>query len=389
MMTQTLAILIDAYRDLQARKLFWTVVILNILAMALFAMFGTNDHALTFLWYEPFGRFLKPVDYKILYSNVVVGVWFTWIATILALISTAGIFPDLLTSGSIDLYLAKPISRLRLFLTKYLAGLLFVALQVTVFALMSFLVLGLRGGLWEPGLFAAIPLVLVFFSYLFGICALLGVWTRSTVAALLLTLLAWGGIWAVDFVDKQSGRFIAMMNQQHEMLTREIDALDPQIAHAESLLASDGNGNDELAAQHDKLIAELKQRRERAVTSRDRMIVPDTLFTVQKVLYNVKSFVPKTRETLSLLDRVLFKDKDLQQASKPADDTATENPTPAPPPRFGPGRGPPGGMSGASITLVQAQIDRQRPIWWIVGTSLLFEAVCLALAAWHFCTRDF
>jgi ABC-type transport system involved in multi-copper enzyme maturation permease subunit len=226
MMTQTLAILTDAYRDLQARKMFSTVVILNVLAMALFALLGANDHALTFLWYEPFGRFLGPVDYKVLYSNIVVGVWFTWVATVLALISTAGIFPDLLTSGSIDLYLAKPISRLRLFFTKYLAGLLFVALQVSIFALMSFLVLGVRGGLWEPGLFVAIPLVLVFFSYLFGICALLGIWTRSTIAALLLTLLAWSGIFAVDFADKQSGRVIAMMSLQHQMQTREIETLD-------------------------------------------------------------------------------------------------------------------------------------------------------------------
>jgi len=381
MITQTLAILTDSYRDLQARKMFWTAVILNILAMALFALFGANDHALTFLWYEPFGRFLKPVDYKILYSNIVVGIWFTWIATILALVSTAGIFPDLLTSGSIDLYLAKPISRLRLFFTKYLAGLLFVALQVSIFALMSFLVLGLRGGLWEPGLFVAIPLVLLFFSYLFGICALLGIWTRSTIAALLLTLLAWGGIFALDFADKQSGRAIAIMNLQHEMQTLEIDALDTQIARAGSLLASKEN---------DGLVAQLKQRRESAVTSRDRMIVPGTLFTAQKVLYNIKSFVPKTRETLSLLDRVLFQDKDLQQASKLSDNTASDNPPPAPPPRFGPGPSPPGGMPGVStLTLIQAQLDRQRPVWWIIGTSLIFEAVCLSLAAWHFCTRDF
>jgi hypothetical protein len=381
MITQTVAILIDAYRDLQARKLFWTVIILNILAMSLFALFGANDHALTFLWYEPFGRFLKPVDYKILYSNVVVGLWFTWIATILALISTAGIFPDLLTSGSIGLYLAKPISRLRLFFTKYLAGLLFVALQVSIFALMSFVVLGLRGGLWEPGLFLAIPLVLLFFSYLFGICTLLGIWTRSTIAALLLTLLAWGGIFTVDFADKQSGRAIAMMNLQHEMQTREIVALDAQIARAESLPASKEN---------DDLVAQSKQRRERTAASRDRMIVPATLYTAQKVLYNVKSFVPKTRETLSLLDRVLFQDKDLQEASKLSDNPAPGNLPPAPPPRFGPGPGPAGGMPSASaITLIQAQLDRQRPVWWIIGTSLLFEAVCLALAAWHFCTRDF
>jgi ABC-type transport system involved in multi-copper enzyme maturation permease subunit len=388
MMTQTLAILIDAYRDLQSRKMFWTVVLLNVLVMALFALLGANDHALTFLWWEPFGRFLGPVDYKILYSNVVVGLWFTWIAAVLALVSTAGIFPDLLTSGSIDLYLARPISRLRLFFTKYLAGLLFVALQVSIFALMSFVVLGLRGGLWEPGLFAAIPLVLIFFSYLFGICALLGMWTRSTVAALLLTLLAWGGIFVIDFADKQSGQAIAMMTLQHELQTREIDSMETQIARAESSRAS--AQKDESAGKLDEQIAQLKQRRERAVASRDRMIVPSRLESARKVLYDIKSFIPKTRETLSLLDRVLFQDKELQQASKVSDNPANNLPSAGPPPGFGPGRGPPGGMPGGStIALIQARIDRQRSVWWIVGTSLLFEAACLALAAWHFCTRDF
>jgi hypothetical protein len=31
----------------------------------------------------------------------------------------------------------------------------------------------------------------------------------------------------------------------------------------------------------------------------------------------------------------------------------------------------------------------KRPIWWIVGTSLGFEAVVLAVAAWIFCRRDY
>ncbi len=30
-----------------------------------------------------------------------------------------------------------------------------------------------------------------------------------------------------------------------------------------------------------------------------------------------------------------------------------------------------------------------RSPWWIVGTSLAFEAVILALASWVFCRRDF
>jgi hypothetical protein len=380
MMTQTWAILVDAYRDMQSRKLFWTVLILNVLAMLAFGLFGANDHALTFLWWEPFGRFLGPVDYKILFSNAVVGIWLTWAATILALISVAGIFPDLMTSGSIDLYLSKPISRLRLFFTKYMSGLLFVALQVTVFSVMSFLVLGVRGGFWEPGLFYAIPLVVLFFSYLFGICVLLGVLTRSTIAALLLTILAWGGIAGLDFVDKQAGRAVAMMALQHESLERQIESLDAQIARTRNEPQTDVS---------DRSLATLKNRREETLRQRDRMIAPDLLISAQKVAYYAKTFVPKTRETLGLLDRILFNDNDLAQASKINTESAEQAPPSfAPPPGRGggPGRGP---AANVSESLVQAQLDRQRSIWWVVGTSLVFEAVMLALAAWYFCTRDF
>ena len=73
----------------------------------------------------------------------------------------ASIFPDFVDRGSIDLMLSKPIGRTRLFFTKFLTGLLFAGLQVTVFTLASFLVIGLRGGDWEPWIFIAVPLVLV------------------------------------------------------------------------------------------------------------------------------------------------------------------------------------------------------------------------------------
>ena len=44
-------------------------------------------------------------------------------------------------------------SRLRLFLTKYLSGLLFVGLQVTVFSVLCFVVIGFKAGAWEPAIF--------------------------------------------------------------------------------------------------------------------------------------------------------------------------------------------------------------------------------------------
>ena len=363
-MTQTLAIFIDAYRELNAKKLFWTVLILNVLAIGAFAMLGVKGDAMTFLWYEPFGTLLGPMEYKLFYSMFVVGLWFSWVATILALISTAGIFPDLMASGAIDIYLSKPIGRLRLFATKYLSGLLFVTLQVTIFSTVSFIVLGWRGGVWQPGVFWSIPLVVIFFSYLFGFCVLLGVWTRSTIAALLITLLAWGGIFIVDFVDRQAGTVLYFASIQRESLDRQIAQLETRIAAA----------TPEPEAAGEVSVQTLTQRRDRLIAERNRSLPREGLETTRNVMFYIKSVMPKTRETLNLLDRQLFSDEDLNAAIDAARNSDTI-------PRRRPG--------GPNMAIFQMALDRERPVWWIVGTSLLFEGVALVLAAWHFCTRDF
>ena len=75
-----------------------------------------------------------------------------------------------MTAGSIDLFVQKLICLVGLFFTEYLAGLLFAALQVTIFTAACFLVIGPRGPVWEPGLFLAVPIVVCFFSYLFSVC---------------------------------------------------------------------------------------------------------------------------------------------------------------------------------------------------------------------------
>jgi hypothetical protein len=72
----------------------------------------------------------------------------------------------------------------------------------------------------------------------------------------------------------------------------------------------------------------------------------------------------------------------LQEASRIAEDAVAA--------RVEAGRGLGGrGRRGVDMTLIRAKLDRQRSMWWVIGTSVLFEVACLALAAWHFCTRDF
>lgn len=234
---QSLAMLLDAYRELSARKLFWLSMMLSGIVVIAFAIIGINENGVTLLGYEvglPFfnTNLIAPATfYKLVFQSLGVQIWLTWAATILALVSTAGMIPEFIASGAIETTLSKPISRLRLFLTKYLTSLLFVALQVTVFTFCSFMVIGFRGGSWEFGLFLAIPIVLTVFSYLYCICALLGLLTRSAIAALLLTVLVWFSIFIVDAAEKnllmfKSGYDIAvkMHDEQITKLQTRLDA---------------------------------------------------------------------------------------------------------------------------------------------------------------------
>ncbi len=398
MMTQTLALLLDAYRELRAKKMFWIVLLLNVVVIGSFSVVGVHDGQLSILWFKPLpaNRFMPAMYlYKTLFSTVIVGFWFTWVATLLALVSTAGIFPDFLSSGSVDLFLARPISRLRLFFTKYLAGLLFVTLQVGVFTVLSFLVLGVRAGLWQPGLFIAIPLVVLFFSYLFGICAFLGVWTRSTMAALMLTLLAWVIIWGADFSDRTFMSNDASQAVQMASLDDQIDAAQSALAKAQSQpLAPEtpaGPATDSAAASTasapsaqvtETQLARLQHTLSDLQDQRKQAEVPQAYTVAENISFGIKSIVPKTRETMDLLDRLLFSDQDLQEAAK-AREQAAENQ-----PNFRPAaKG--SRMRQAEVALQVQQAERQRSVWWIIGTSLLFEAVMLAVAVWIFCTRDF
>src|SRR5690242_16624358 len=130
---QTLALILDAYRELNSRRMFWIALVINgIVVLAFLAIGVTPDGRLSlFGMHLPLPLpFSKAELYKVAFSNLGIGVWLTFVAMILAVISTASIFPELISGGAIDLYLSKPIGRLRLFFTKYAAGLLFVTLQV-------------------------------------------------------------------------------------------------------------------------------------------------------------------------------------------------------------------------------------------------------------------
>lgn len=316
-MSQTMAIFHDAYRGLKARKMFWVVLVISALVVAAFACLGITDRGLKVLFWEiEFGLTAKDMSpatfYKMMFTTLGIRIWLSWVVTILALISTAGIFPAFIASGSIDLVVSRPIGRIRLFLTQYVAGLLFVALQITVFCLASFLVIGLRGGAWEPGIFLAIPLVLCFFSYLFSVCVLLGVMWRSTVAALLLTILFWGMLAGLHRAEALVLFFELQQQQKQEGREVRIKGVEARLrARAAATGPSSAPAGSRPALQEE--LAELRDKCDRTASG------VEMLKTAHRILYGIKTFLPKTSETIDLLERTLIHTADMPEPDEEQD----------------------------------------------------------------------
>jgi len=391
MLTQTAALFLDAYRELNARKMFWVVLALSGLVVLAFAAAGINAQGITFLHWQIRAPIIntnlisRELFYKYLFSNFGVGFWLTWVGLALALVSTASIVPDFVAGGSVDLYLCRPISRLRLFLTKYLTGLLFVGLQVCVFTAACFLVMGLRGGVWSPRTFLAIPLVLLVFSYLFAFCVLVGLLTRSTIAAVLLTTLFWLLIFGVDTGEKFTLRNTIAGDIETAAYANQFGYNDKELALARQRQA-DG---DPTAAQEIQRVTTARA----ALEEKKRTSDPgrQNFATMHRILYAAKTVLPKTSETNTLIDRWLDVGNDIaiNRAERRADRrAATATAT--------------GGgwfsrfKDRTEVSTDDPEVERQigdrlrhRPTSWVLGTSLAFEAALLALAAWLFCRRDF
>lgn len=405
---QTAALLLDSLRMLRSRALFWISLGISALVMLIYASigFGQNGLSLFFgLWEleDPFfisGSPWARTLYLGIFSNVVVTIWLGWAATILALVSTSSVFPDFMAAGSIEMVLSKPISRLRVFLIKFLGSLLFVLLQVAIFCVGVFFCVGFRIDEWLWSIFAAVPLVTVFFSYLYAFNVLMGLITRSGLAALIFTAVFWIVLFAV-----QSGEagLRSIANEQAVRLER----IELRIADQEARLAAAGEATrpSEQRAR-DRLETELDANRARAAEAQERL---DAIDGWHRPLEIAMAILPKNQATIALLDRWLLPDSRYTMTEimlgeyREVPEEGVSNAETSPSAAERPGEGEDASSAAESpeagreerraMRREAARRDladkRETSEWYIIGSSLAFEAFLLGLAAWIFARRDF
>jgi ABC-type transport system involved in multi-copper enzyme maturation permease subunit len=133
-------------------------------------------------------------------ENHIMNVGAAWIVVLLSIVVTAFIIPNMLRKGAVDLLLVRPLNRPQLLLYRYLSGVLYVGTTVGLMFGVVWLVLGLRSGVWKPGLLLSVPVITFFFAVLYAASTLIGVVSRSAVAAILMTCIIWFGLWILSMV---------------------------------------------------------------------------------------------------------------------------------------------------------------------------------------------
>lgn len=324
-----MTLLVDSLRLLRARVLFWVTLSISAIAALLYLSIGFTPTGVSILFGMTeiqneavhAGSPLAETFYLGLFSKFLVGLWLSWIAVGLALISCAPIFPDFMSEGSIGIPLSKPVSRLTLFFCKYVGALLFVILQVTIFCVIVFIALKWRLDVWNPSVFWAVPLVTLVFSYIYSVVVLVSVKTRSVLAA----VLAGVGIWLLAWMGQKSEEVMYMI------------AYPTQNG---GIVINDGHAGS-----------------------------PNQAKQWHQMTVWMMACLPKTGETMNVMDRLMVV----------------------------------GGKTGFSNSSFIASLfgqpgDHDDPLekaltrnstTYIIGTSLIFEAVMLGMAAWIFCRRDY
>jgi ABC-type transport system involved in multi-copper enzyme maturation permease subunit len=337
-MIQAYTILLDSLRMLRASKLFWVSIWISTFVALVYASIGFTTTGISI----GFGLFEFDIAlmrkgtaesemFYVMIFNFIVRFWLAWFSMALAFISTCSIFPKFLQTGSVELVLSRPISRLRLFTLKYMGGLMFVSLQTALFCLVAFVAIGLRVNEWNFTVFWAVPVITFSFSLIYCVGVLIGILTKSSVFALLGALLFWVMTlipqWAEDFFYQKA-------------------YLMPQIG-----------------IDIDMTTGQLREPDEDSL---------NFLKQAHSVAQSVTKILPKSRQcTISLNRLIRFKERDSILAT------------------FDPGSALLGEAPDPVLREAMEKYELRHTWFSIIGTSLIFEILVLAGAATIFIRRDY
>ncbi len=192
MLSTTVALVRDTFREAFARKIFWGLFGLSTL-MILFFLFPLKIDLVegAMATVSLFGRSTnRTTDVDRLVRGVYGGIatfLYTW-GMFLAVFASAGLIPSVLEPGRIELLLSKPVSRTHILLGRYLGNILVVSCNVIFLVLGVWTILGVKTGIWSMTFLVSIATSIFIFAVLLSVVVLIGVIFESPALATMITV---------------------------------------------------------------------------------------------------------------------------------------------------------------------------------------------------------
>ncbi|HKB72048.1 MAG TPA: ABC transporter permease subunit [Thermoanaerobaculia bacterium] len=184
----------DVFREAAAR---WTLVayfVLSSLFILIFA-FAVNldivDGALAGA--RLFGQSVQMAGERVDLDRLVIGfesgfsAFLYVVGTFLAIFATAHLTPRLQEKGTIDLYLSRPVGRVNLLASRYVAGMLLAAANVVYLVGAIWLIVAWKTRVFHPRFFLAALVILFAIAVLMAFSFAVGVLTSSTGVSIMAT----------------------------------------------------------------------------------------------------------------------------------------------------------------------------------------------------------
>src|SRR6202790_4880959 len=173
LLTATIALIQDTFREAFARKIFWGLFGLST-AMILFFLFLLRIDLVEggLAAVSLFGKTAsRTTDVDQLVRGVYGGIatfLYTW-GMFLAVFASAGLIPSVLEPGRIELLLSKPVSRTHILLGRYAGNVLVVSCNIIYLVLGVWTILGVKTGIWSPMFLISIATTIFIFAVLLAV----------------------------------------------------------------------------------------------------------------------------------------------------------------------------------------------------------------------------
>lgn len=139
------------------------------------------------------------------------------ICTFMAVFATAHLVPRMLDKGTVDLYLSRPVSRVHLLLSRYIAGLILSASNLVYLIGTVWLIVVWKTGVTNPRFLLGGAIIFMVIAVLLAFAFLVGVVTSSTAVSIMTTF----GIFFFGLAMAGHDKYAAAVSKEWQAWTIE------------------------------------------------------------------------------------------------------------------------------------------------------------------------